>query len=428
MAATRSGSSGGGGFPAGLLKLIGLAVVGLLAVVAVGCVSSNVFATVDADEIVIKQDWIGGGLHVWNTSGVHWQNFGTLTRYKRSSQLWFSVKKNEGKDDAAKAADESIKVRFNDGGHGNISGSLRYSLPTNEAQMIELHKQYHNQDEIDHALVRQVVNKSVFMSGPLMSSRESYAEKRADLIQAITDQIENGVYRTEDAAVKTVDPLTGQEKEVDIVRPLRKAGAPNGIERQEVSPFQRFGMTASNITINAIDYDETVEKQIQQQQQAIMAVQQAIVNAKKAEQDAITVEQQGKAESAKAKWAQEVERATSVTSAQKDKDVAVTQAEKEKEVAALALETAKLQAQQTITTAKAEAEAKRLQVQANNNLQERIEAYVDTQKAWAAAFAAQRQTPDIVVGGSNSSSSATQTAMEALSVKAMRDLNVNVKP
>jgi regulator of protease activity HflC (stomatin/prohibitin superfamily) len=408
----------------GLIVKLVLGFIGVVVMIVLIC---NMVTTVNADEIVIKQDVMGGNLNVWDTPGVHWQNFGTVTRYKRSAQLWFSAKKNEGKDDAAKEADESIKVRFNDGGHGNISGSLRYTLPTNAAQMIDLHRQYHNQEEIDHALVRQVVNKSVFMSGPLMSSRESYAEKRADLINFITDQIEYGVYRTEHSVVKTNDPLTGQEKEVDLVRPLYKVGAPNGIERQEESPIQKFGMSASNITINAIDYDETVEKQIQQQQGAIMAVQQAIVNAKKAEQDTLTVEQQGKAEAAKAKWAQEVEKATSVTAAEKDKAVAITQATKDKEVAALSLETAKLAAQQTITEARADSDAKKLAVVANNNLQDRLKAYVEVNKAWAAAAAAQRQTPDVVMGG-NSVGSPINSAMEALSVKAMRDLQVSAKP
>ena len=100
-------------------------------------------------------------------------------------------------------------------------------------------------------------------------------------------------------------------------------------------------MGANNVTINGIDYDPQVEEQIKKQQEALMAVQQAIVNARKAEQDALTVEQQGKAEAAKAKWAQEVVRATEMTTAQKEKDVALLHANKEKEVAALELETAR---------------------------------------------------------------------------------------
>jgi hypothetical protein len=382
---------------------------------------ASMFTTVGADEIVIKQDIAGGQLNVWDTPGVHWQMFGTITRYKRSAQLWFSVKEDEGKK-----TDESIKVRFNDGGHGNISGSLRYTLPSDPAKMIELHRTYHSMTSIDHELVRQVVNKSVFMSGPLMSSRESFGEKRADLINYITDQIQNGVYRTEHDQAKTTDVLTGQEKTVDIVRPKVKAGAPNGIEREEESPIQRFGMNASNITINAIEYDDAVENQIKQQQVAISAVQQAIVNAKKAEQDTLTVEQQGKAKAAEAKWAQEVTKATEVTSAEKDKAVAVMQATKAKEVAALDLETAKLQAQTTVTKAKADSDAAKLAVQANNNLEARIAAYVEVQKAWATAYGAQKQVSDITFGGGGSGG--TATAMDILALKAARDLQVTTHP
>lgn len=408
----------------GLIKLV-IKIVSGVAVLIVGLVIIlNTATTVDADEIVIKQDVIGGQLHVWDTPGVHWQNFGTVTRYKRSAQLWFSAKVDEGKK-----TDDSIKVRFNDGGHGNISGSLRYTLPLDQNKMLELHKTYHSMTAIDHELVRQVVNKSVFMSGPLMSSRESYAEKRADLINYITDQIVDGVYRTEHDQVKTTDPLTGQEKTVDIVRPKGKDGSPNGIEREEASPIQRFGMNASNITINGIEYDETVEKQIQQQQGAIMAVQQAIVNAKKAEQDTLTVEQQGKAEAAKAKWAQEVEKATAVTSAEKDKAVAVTQAQKSKEVAALDLDTAKLNAQHTVTDAKADADAKRLAMQSNNYFLERLEAWKSVAVEQAKAIGSQRQTPDVQMGGaSGSSASGTQQLMDVWAAKAARDVGTSSKP
>jgi len=406
-------------------NLVGLGIkigLGVVALIAILVLIGNMVTTVGADEIVIKQDVIGGHLTVWDTPGVHWQNFGTITRYKRSAQLWFSIKQDEGKE-----SDDSIKVRFNDGGHGNISGSLRYTLPTDIDKMIALHQTYHSMAAIDHELVRQVVNKSVFMSGPLMSSRESYAERRADLINYITDQIVYGVYRTAHEETKTTDPLTGQEKEIDVVRPKVGTG-PNGFEREEESPIQKFGMSASNITINAIDYDPVVEAQIKQQQEAIMAVQQAIVNAKKAEQDTLTVEQQGKAEAAKAKWAQEVEKATAVTSAEKDKAVAVTQAEKDKEVAALSLDTAKLAAQQTITAAKADADAKRLLVQANNQLELRLDVYKEVAIAQANAIGNQPQVPSIQMGGAGGGANGTSALMDILAAKTARDLGVNAKP
>ena len=405
---------------AALLFKVGAGVVTII----VGLVLiANMVTTVNADEIVVKQDLIGGTLHIWDTPGVHWQNFGTITRYKRSAQFWFSAREDEGKK-----TDDSIKVRFNDGGHGNISGSLRYTLPTDPNKMLLVHQTFHSMQAIDHELIQQVVNKGVYMSGPLMSSRESYAEKRADLINYITDQIVYGVYRTEHEQVKTVDPITGQEKNVDVVKPKVREGAPNGVDREEESPIQKYGMSANNITINNIEYDPVVEAQIKQQQEAIQAVQQAIVNAKKAEQDTITVEQQGKAASAKAKWDQEVLKSTAVTQAEQEKAVAVTQAQKEKEVADLALQTAKLTAQKTVTEAKADADAKRLLVVAGVPPQDRINAYVQVHQAWAAAYGNQRQVPDITLGGNGASGGGINAAMEAIGIKAARDLQTSTKP
>lgn len=403
-------------------KLIIKLVAGVVSLFAIILFITQSITTVAADEIVIKQNLFDGQLQVWSTPGVHWQNFGKLTRYKKSAQYWFSARKDEGKD-----LDDSIKVRFNDGGHGSISGSLRYSLPTNPSKMITLHSIYGSMTAIDHELVKQVVNKSVYMTGPLMSSRESYAERRNDLITYITDQVVMGVYRTEHRPIKTTDPISGQEKVIDFVQPKPGDKAPNGIEREEESPIQKYGMDASNITINQIDYDAQVEEQIKQQQQALMAVQQALINSKKAEQDALTVAKQGEAEAAKAKWAQEVIKATEITKAQQEKEVATLQASKNKEVAALGLETAKLDAQTTITAAKAGSDAKKLELQANNALEKRLEAYVEVNRNYAAALAAHRQTPDIVMGGGGNSNNNAQNMIDLMTVKTAKDLNVSVK-
>ncbi len=51
-----------------------------------------------------------------------------------------------------------------------------------------------------------------------MSSKESYAERRNDLVQDIEDQVQNGVFRTVTEQAKQPDPMTGQEKTVKIVK------------------------------------------------------------------------------------------------------------------------------------------------------------------------------------------------------------------
>jgi hypothetical protein len=60
-------------------------------------------------------------------------------------------------------------------------------------------------------------------------------------------------------------------------------------------------------------------------------------------------------------------------------------------------------------------------------LQDRLNAYVEVQKAWAAAYGAQRQVPDIQFGA-GSGTGVNSTLIDMLTAKTARDLNVTAKP
>ena len=93
-------------------------------------------------------------------------------------------------------------------------------------------------------------------------------------------------------------------------------------QRQEDPVLTAFGIVPFNFVIKRLPYDPTVEAQIKQQQQIAMDVQTAIADARKAEQNAITVAEQGKADAAKAKWMQETIKAKFVTEAEQKREVA----------------------------------------------------------------------------------------------------------
>ena len=137
------------------------------------------------------------------------------------------------------------------------------------------------------------------MTGPLMSSKESSAEKRNDLLSYIEDQSINGVYRTKQEDIKVHDDLMNTDKTVTVVKIVQDIK--NMPMRQEISAVKVYGVNLQGLALNSIDYDSEVENQIKVQQQAYMQVQTAIANSKKAEQDAITTELQGKAAAAKAR-------------------------------------------------------------------------------------------------------------------------------
>ena len=355
--------------------------------------SGKMVENVDNSEIVIIQSAFTGRVSIYTTPGPVAQSFGIATHYKKSNQFWFSKKTDEGV-----AKDEAIKIRFNDGGHGQISGSVRWYMPADDKAILKLHTDFGSQLAIEQQLIRQVVTKAVYMTGPLMSSKESSAEKRNDLLSYIEDQSINGVYRTQQEDVKVHDDLMNTDKTVTMVRIVQDAKGP---ARQEVSAIKTYNILLQGLALNSIDYDDEVERQIKVQQEAYMQVQTAIANSKKAEQDAITTELQGKAAAAKAKWEQEVLKAQ-----------AITQAQQEKEVAALNTQTAVLQAQKVKTDADAESYKNSRMVSAGLTPQQKAQFEMDTKIGVAEALA-KMQLPSTYMAG-NGGGSKEGSMLEAI--------------
>lgn len=325
-----------------LKKYVLIAVIAIVGIIGLSCIGS-LAEDVKNEEIVVNQVPITGNMDVWAAPGMYAQKFGHTTTYYKTQQLWFG---SEGNGDP-------IPVIFNDASDGLIYGSLRVKLPTDREHMLRIQTDYNGMDRLMNDLVRPTVNKVVYASGPLMSAFESYAEKKNDLIEYVTDQLNNGVYKTRVKKVETVDPLTGEKKTVNVAALIEDENAPGGFRRSEKSPFAYYGIEIGQVAVSKIAYSDKVNKQIAQQQEANMQIQTAKAEAAAAQQNAIKAEEQGKAEAAKAKWEQERIKAT-----------AVTKAEQEREVSRLAAEKAEFDKKKIIAEGQAEAEANRLKVAA----------------------------------------------------------------
>ena len=226
-----------------------------------------------------------------------------------------------------------IPVIFNDASDGQIYGSLRVKLPTDPMYLARIQTDYNGMDRLMQDLVRPTVTKVIYASGPLMSAFESYAEKKNDLIEYITDQLNNGVYKTTVKTIETVDPITGEKKTVKIASLIPDENAPGGYRRSEVSPFSYYGLEIGQVAVSKIGYSETVRKQIAQQQEANMMVQTSKAKTLAAQQEAIRAEEAGKAAAMEAKWQQEKIKAVEVTKAEQAYEVARLQALEAKEIA-----------------------------------------------------------------------------------------------
>ena len=371
---------------------------------------SNSVEMLDSTEIMVIQ-YPNGTLLAAVEPGWYGQWFGSVTKYPLRSQFSFSSALDQGAN-----RNESLKLRFNDGGHANVSGVVSWEMPVDHDHLIMIHRKFGNIKSVEQQIIRPTLESAAYTSGPLMSSTESAAEKRNMLLQLMQDQAKNGTYQTRTVSLRVPDPLTGVEKTVNAAEIVMAGGMP---VREQESATKVFGINLLPMTINQIKYDEAIESQITQRQVSIQGVQIAQANALKAEQDAITAEKLGQAEAAKAKWAQEAIKAQKITEAQQFLEVATLEAKQ-----------AEQYKNKQILEGQGNAEKKRLEMQANGALDQKLEAYVSIQKAYAEAIGTYKGNwvPQIVTGGSAGglAGSGAQQMIDLLSIKAAKDLGINM--
>lgn len=399
--------------------------IGVVLMLMVLVYSGKILENIDAEEVLVVQSPISGDLTWYVTPGIKWQGGGKTTTYHKRAIYEFSCKKDE-KGECFPSDDRRIKIRFNDGGHAYMSGSIQYELPLDEKNLTSLHTRFGSQEAIQKQLVETVVNKSVYMTGPLMSSKESYAEKRNNLISLVEDQVASGVYKTTQRDEKTKDALTGAEKTITIVQIV--VNQDGLLERQEDGQLTIFGIKPFNFSVVEVQYDATVEKQIQQQQQLTMQVQTAMAEARQAEQRVITATKEGEANAAKSKWEQEVIKAKMVTEAEQNKEVAKLGAEQKKEVAILEKEAAESTKQKEILLGQGEYERKRLVMSADGALEKKLETYENVMAKFAEEFSKQKWVPEFQIGmaGGSVQGNAATTLIDLLTVKTARDLGLDL--
>ena len=396
-----------------VLTLIMLAVI-------VGALMYFLGGEVKSDKYVIRQEFFTGKMSAITDEGWYFK-FGYVTEFKISDIIWFSADAEEGRE-----KDESIRVRFNDGASAQISGSVRFILPTNPDELIKLKKQFGNFDRIKKELVIQVVNEAIYLTASLMSSKESYTTKRSLFSDYAQDQALNGVFRTRTNEIVTKDTISGEittRTEIEILRD-KETGE---ILRKE-SALKDYGVKLKNFVVKRIQYPDNILAQLDEQQQALMDVQKAKAMAQKAEQEAITAEKEGLAKIAVAKAEQEALKIKDVVQAQKVKEVAVIEAQKSLEVAKLDKLAAAEYKEAKTMRAEADANAARKLIQADGALKQKLQTYENVMKFWADAYTKQRPTPDIVIGGESKkgSGNAAEQFMNLLSIKALKDLSLDM--
>jgi len=370
-----------------------------------------------------------GTLYVKFTPGIYPQWFGTTQIY--NDVITFDFDKSRAEVDSS-IDQKGISVRYQDGGTGTVYGKARFTLPSDEDTMLHLHKAFRSNRGVSQKLIKSVTEEGMNLTAGLMSSEEAYAEKRSIYTQWSSQQISKGKFQTKLERIETVDDSTGKTVTKNI--PVISFGE-DGLPIHLDSDLADYGVAVNGFQITDWDFEPKTLQQIATKREATMAIITAIANAERAKQDAITSEEQGKANVMTAKYEKEVIKEQAVVDAKREKQVAMIAAEKNVEVARqqkLEAEQKKLAAaeykQEQILRGEGDGAYKKLVMQADGALAQKLATYERVMSRFAQAIEKQKWVPEVQMGGaaSNGGDNA-MTLIEMMSVKAAKDLALDMK-
>jgi len=300
-----------------IVKTITLGAVAVIAIIVL-TMSSQLFEINHAGYVQIKQAATTGEMTVRMEPGMYAQMFGSIHEYKISDVYDFH-------DNA-----ERISVRFNDAATATISGQIKYRIPMVPDAILRIHQDFRSDEAVHSDLIRQVVAAALKQTATLFKAEEIYSTRRSDFIYLVNEQIKNGIYAT--TYTQTPRKDENGDQFVDRVVAVRNDTKGNPVISEE-SAFKRYGIELVQLVINDVQFDDKTNELIADRKKADQQKVVARANAERAKQDAITAEEQGKANVAEAEAKALVEKKTAVVAAQREKEVAeqrALQAEAEK--------------------------------------------------------------------------------------------------
>ncbi len=387
-----------------------------------------------ATQLLVKQSPTGS-LSCVDHAGFYFKGFASIYSYDRTKDFYFnsSTEKVKGEGwEGGEDDEDDISVTLSRNANADISGYLKYQLPTECEDLIKIHKEQRSDKKLKHDLIRNSVLSAVRKTAPLFTAEEAKVTKIAEFRRLAEDQLTEGEYLT---TIEVLTEKAGDDELDNEGKVIKKA------ETQEYkvtklkldangnriltkpSALRLYGIKTLQFEIQNVKLDQKAQQQLDIVKDREMKRVANATAAETAKQAAITAEAEGKAKIAEAKAAQEVIKITEVTQAEKERDVAVLQAQKEQEVARLEALKALEVAKKIKAEKEAEAAANRALVSAGLTPQERAEWEYKTKVGVAEALAKSSHplVPEIMMAGGDSKNG-TNSAMDAVGLNMLMGL------
>jgi hypothetical protein len=408
-------------------KLIVTGVIALIAIFVVGFI--NPFSWNDAGHRTVIER-MSGEQFVQYTPGVYYAGFfSKTTEWPNQISVSYqdttkhTVEDYEVNDGSIEIG--YVEVRFGGGvpTTARAYGIAQYVLPTDPQEMIAMHNAHRTPQSLVAKRLAPYTSECLASSAQLMSAEMHYSGGRATMAQNYLDQLQRGVYLLSTVEKTVYDSLENETKKVyenifqtDTI----------GNKLRKFSSIKEYGITVADAQITTVDYEQKVDdmlgKKIESATRASVSKQEAIT----AQQQAISAKAEGERNLITIEYEQKQEQTRQLVQA----ETQVKLAEQDKQKQRIAAEAAELEARKIKTLADATAYEKQRIMSADGALDKKLEAY---KYVMAEGFKAIGNyegawVPSIISGGNTGGgSNAAFNMMEMLSIKAAKDLSLDLK-
>ncbi|UTW02628.1 hypothetical protein KDX31_14910 [Amphritea atlantica] len=386
--------------------------------------------------------------------GYKFYPFGRYNSWKRAMTVQAATGASlnaisaEKDSDNASASLPPLSIMFLDQVDAHAEATVRFSIPSDEESFLKLAHEYRSPENLLRTALLPAFKETLQANASLMAAEEYYAGGRTEFNSEFENQMSNGIFlvKREEVAVRSTRSTTGsanaalgtdQEaygEDAKTVFLVKKVIDANGQPRRKSQRFNDFGITVVSALVTDMRPNQKFIERMQLKQKA--SADRAIAREQRVqeEEQRLLAIARGEREVAERQAQAKVEQIQKTTEAETEKQLTITGAEKlkaeaaiSKETAEINLEKAKIEAQTQRTLADAEAYQKRVILEADNALAQKLEAEVRIQELWSDAFA-KRSVPTNVFGGGQGGApvgndAETKAFMQMLTLDAAKRLN-----
>jgi regulator of protease activity HflC (stomatin/prohibitin superfamily) len=392
--------------------------------------------------------------------GYNMHLFGRVNAWKKSMSIVAKEQYDGVNEDNTEAEGENdnmtssilgpVRTIFLDQVDSRISATARFMMPSDEESFLKIARQYRSPDNLIRTTLLPAFRETLQANAALMGAEDYFAGKRTEFNIDFEEQLKNGLYlvkrrevvqqspqnqglATANASLEADQAKFGDDDKVVFV--VEKILDESGVPVRKAQSYSSLGISVVESRITDVVPNAKFNERMQLKQKA--SADRAIAREQRIqeEEQKLLAEAKGEREVAEKKAAALVAQIEQTTNAETKKQLAITAANQQKESAEIdkerseiLLEKARIDAQAVEVAADAEAYRKREVLKADNALAQKLEAWVEINKAYAEAFA-KRPVPTTVFGGAGGESYSQGTDVQAflqlMTVKAAKDLDVD---